>query len=39
MILAFDLIAVVKEHFKLGSKIWYSEHSYAFTLYEKKYNL
>lgn len=39
MILAFDLMAVVKEPFKLGSKIWYSEHNRAFILYEKKYYL
>jgi hypothetical protein len=39
MILAFDLMALLKERFKLGSEIWYSENSNAFILYEKKYYL
>jgi hypothetical protein len=37
MIAACELMAVVKEHFKLGSKIWYSQHSNAFVLHETKY--
>ena len=39
MLLAFVLMAVFKERFKLGSKIWYEEHCNAFTFYEKKYYL